>query len=186
MPEGVSAMRGLALPAHPFSDTPFVVTAPRPATSTKSPYSRPAANVPDATVTGFFISNPPKSTHMFTEVGTGRRGDPSTKRVPHEPDSPAGCPCEQDCRATGGIPSPAAPAGSIASIFIYHTTFRASNTGPSTQARCLPSTVSTTHDRHAPTPQAMRFSMDTSQGTPASAAMPATIFIRGSGPHTAR
>ena len=29
MPEGVSAMRGLALPSQPFSDTPFVVTAPR-------------------------------------------------------------------------------------------------------------------------------------------------------------
>ena len=82
MPEGVSAMRGLALPAQPLSDTPFVVTAPNAATSTKSPYSRPAANVPDATVTGFFISNPPRFTRMFTEVGTGRRGHPSTKRVP--------------------------------------------------------------------------------------------------------
>ena len=94
MPLGVSAMRGLSLPSQPFSDTPFVVTAPREATSTKSPYSRPAANVPEATVTGFFISNPPRFTAMRTEVARGRRGVPSTKRVPHAPDSPVDCPCK--------------------------------------------------------------------------------------------
>ena len=59
------------------------------------------------------------------------------------------------------------------------------NTGPSTQARRLPAVVSTTQDRHAPTPQAMRLSMDTSQNTPAASAMPATIFMRGSGPQQA-
>ena len=94
MPLGVSAMRGLSLPSQPFSDTPFVVTAPREATSTKSLYSRPAANVPDATVTGFFISSPPRFTVMPTLVGSGCRGDPSTKRVPHVPDSPVDCPCK--------------------------------------------------------------------------------------------
>ena len=149
MPEGVSAMRGLALPSQPLRETPLVVMAPRLATSTKSPYSRPAANVPDAVVTGFFMARPPRFTAMRTFVG-------------------------------------AVVSGSAFSIpAIYHTTFAASNTGPSTQARFLPSTVSTTHDRQAPTPHAMRFSKDTSQNTPASAAMRATILMSGSGPHTA-
>lgn len=53
MPEGVSAMRGDSLPSQPLSETPLVVTAPIPATFTKSEYSRPAANVPLASVTGW-------------------------------------------------------------------------------------------------------------------------------------
>ena len=133
MPEGTSAMRGEALPSQPLSETPLVVTAPRAETSTKSEYSRPAAKVPDAVVTGFFMESPPRLTAMLTLVG-------------------------------------AAVAGSMGVAVIYHTTFSASNTGPSTHERFLPSTVSTTHDRHAPTPQAMRFSREIWHGTPASAA----------------
>ena len=52
MPLAVSAMRGLALPAHGSSETPLVTIAPRRARSTKSANSRPEANVPDAVITG--------------------------------------------------------------------------------------------------------------------------------------
>ena len=122
MPEGVSAMRGLALPSHPLSETPLVVTAPSSSTGTKSWYSWPAPKVPDATVTGFFMARPPRLTAMFT-------------------------------------------------CAIYHTTFEDSKTGPSTQARRLPSVVSTTQDKQAPTPQAIRRSIDTWHSTWASAAI---------------
>ena len=71
MPEGTSAMRGLALPSQPLRETPFVVTAPKADTSTKSEYSIPAANVPDAVVTGFFIARPPRFTARLTLVSRG-------------------------------------------------------------------------------------------------------------------
>jgi hypothetical protein len=45
----------------------------------------------------------------------------------------------------------------------YHQTIsEASNTGPSTHERRFPPVVSTTHDKQAPIPHAMRFSMLTS------------------------
>ncbi len=65
MPDGVSQMRGVALPSQPLRETPFVVTAPSRATSTNAAYSIPAAKVPDAVVTGFFIARPPRFTFMF-------------------------------------------------------------------------------------------------------------------------
>lgn len=113
MPEGVSAMRGVSLPAQPFSERPFVVIAPRRLTSKNCAYSFPEANVPDAVVTGFFMRSPPRETCIFT--------------------------------------------------LIYHTTFAASKIGPSTHERLKPSVVATTHERHAPIPQAMRFSSDDSR-----------------------
>ena len=64
-------MRGLALPSQPLRETPFVVTAPKADTSTKSEYSMPAANVPEAVVTGFFIVRPPRFTARLTPVSRG-------------------------------------------------------------------------------------------------------------------
>ena len=123
MPLGVSAMRRV-IALHPLSETPLVVTAPMRDTSTKSEYSRPAANVPEP----------------------GRSG------IGH--DEPAQITLEIQRH--------------------YHATSFALKTGPSTQERFLPATVSTTHERHAPTPHAMRFSMEIQHGTCASSAMPAT------------
>ena len=62
MPDGVSAMRGVGLPSQGVKETPLVVMAPRRATSKKSAYSLPEPKVPEASVTGFFIRRPPKST----------------------------------------------------------------------------------------------------------------------------
>ena len=70
MPLGVSAMRGESLPSHPLSETPLVVTAPMRDTSTKSEYSRPAANVPDASVTGLGMTSPPRLTSRFSDITT--------------------------------------------------------------------------------------------------------------------
>ena len=66
IPDAVSAIRGLSLPVQPLRDTPLVVTAPRRSTGTKSLYSRPAAKVPEATVTGLRMIKPPRLTCMFT------------------------------------------------------------------------------------------------------------------------
>ncbi len=124
---------GAALPCQPLSETPLVVTAPSSATSTNAENSRPAANVPEASVTGFFMGRPPRLTASDTLVS----------RM-----------CARE------------------SVFsaIYHTTFSASNMGPSAHERLRPSVVSTTHDRHAPMPHAMRRSVETSQGTCAACA----------------
>ena len=48
----------------------------------------------------------------------------------------------------------------------------------------LPACVSTAHERHAPTPHAMRFSIETQHGTPASSAIAATARMSGSGAAT--
>ncbi len=58
----VSAILGVWLPSHGSSETPLVTTAPSRSRSTNSAYSRPEANVPDATMTGLASSSPA----MFT------------------------------------------------------------------------------------------------------------------------
>ena len=58
MPLLISATRGVGLPGHGTFATPLVTTAPRRDKSTKSLYSMPEPNVPDAVITGFFNSTP--------------------------------------------------------------------------------------------------------------------------------
>ncbi len=66
MPDAVSAIRGVSLPAHGSNDTPFVTSAPSRDKSTKSAYSRPDANVPEAVRTGERSSSEPMRTLMST------------------------------------------------------------------------------------------------------------------------
>ena len=65
MPPYTSATRGVGLPSQGTSDTPLVTTAPSRLRSTKSAYSIPDPNVPDAVITGFFSSIPAILTAKF-------------------------------------------------------------------------------------------------------------------------
>ena len=64
MPLGVSAMRGVGLPAHGTAATPLVTTAPSLFKSTNSLYSSPAPKVPLAVITGFLRVIPARLTSV--------------------------------------------------------------------------------------------------------------------------
>ena len=65
IPPYTSITRGVGLPSQGVSATPLVVTAPSLFKSTKSLYSIPEPNVPDATVTGFLNVTPAILTCVF-------------------------------------------------------------------------------------------------------------------------
>ena len=65
IPLAVSQILGGLFPLFGFSDVPFVIIAPSFPRSKNSLYSLPYPNVPDATVTGFFISIPAKFIFVF-------------------------------------------------------------------------------------------------------------------------
>ena len=69
IPPRTSAMRGCGLPSTGSSRMPLHVMAPRRRRSTYSAYSRPYPNVPDATVTGFRMRRPPRSTERSGRGG---------------------------------------------------------------------------------------------------------------------
>ena len=67
-------------------------------------------------------------------------------------------------------------------ICLYHFSSSIENTGPSVHTHLCPSFVSSTQQRHAPRPQAILFSRETSQPMPFSRAYLATESIIGFGP----
>src|SRR5512143_1899730 len=175
MPDGVSQMRGGGLPWIGFRDIPFTITPPSRFRSTNSANSSPYPNVPDAVSTGFLSRIPAKSMErsglLNSEFEIRNSGfflfglfridfiiPQSEFRIPH-----------YDLIVTRIV--------SLQSISL------ASNTGPSLQTRLYPPAFTATEQpMQAPTPQAMRSSMETKQGTSCSAAILLTEASMARGP----